>query len=53
MLNGLYRDNVNCEYLIRVPKDSKVKLSFKLFQLEMSVDCHFDYLEVCFENICF
>lgn len=38
--------NVDCRYLIKIPKDSKMTITFTLFKLEGGEDCHFDYVEV-------
>lgn len=37
---------MNCHYLIRLPKDSRIKLHFESFSLEEGPDCMFDYIEI-------
>ena len=41
-----YDDNLNCEWVIRVPPNDRIKLTFHQFELEHEQDCEFDYLEV-------
>lgn len=44
--NGAYQKNLFCEFLIRMPVDSRIQIKFKSFELEESRDCDFDYIEV-------
>jgi len=48
--NGVYRNNLLCEYLIRLPAGSRIQIKFKSFELEESRDCEFDYIEVSAET---
>ncbi|XP_063696850.1 cubilin homolog [Culicoides brevitarsis] len=41
-----YPNNVECDYLIRQPKNVKIQLTIMEFHLEDSSDCNFDYLEI-------
>uniref|UniRef100_A0A182INM1 Uncharacterized protein n=1 Tax=Anopheles atroparvus TaxID=41427 RepID=A0A182INM1_ANOAO len=42
----LYPNNLNCEYLIKLPVGSRVDIRFTRFHLEQSESCKFDYLEI-------
>lgn len=42
--DGRYKANLMCEYVIRQPADSRVRVRFERFQLEHSADCVFDYV---------
>lgn len=44
--DGLYMRNIDCRYLIKIPMDSKMTITFSLFKLEGGTECSFDYLEV-------
>lgn len=46
LLNGVYPKNIICEYAIRMPKDNRIRISFKEFELENNRNCNFDYVEV-------
>lgn len=46
MQDGSYPKNIECHYVIKLPKDSKMKLTFLSFKLEDSHSCNFDYVEV-------
>ncbi|GAB0086814.1 Cubilin [Sergentomyia squamirostris] len=41
-----YPHNIVCEYAIKYPKGSKVRITFKSFELEGSEGCRYDYVEV-------
>ncbi|XP_059613843.1 cubilin homolog [Phlebotomus argentipes] len=41
-----YPHNLLCEYSIKYPKGSKIRLTFKSFQLEVAEECRFDSLEL-------
>lgn len=43
---GRYEHNLNCHYLIRLPKDSRIKVHFESFNLEEGPSCIFDYVEI-------
>lgn len=44
-----YEDGVNCEWLIKMPLNQKIKLTFiKKFHINQSVHCLLDFLEVSF-----
>lgn len=44
--NGAYPKNIECHYLIKLPKDTKIRLTFLSFSMESSQSCSFDYVEV-------
>lgn len=44
--DGSYPKNIECHYLIKLPKDSKMTLTFLTFNMEDSHSCNFDYVEV-------
>uniref|UniRef100_A0A182M8Q1 Cubilin n=1 Tax=Anopheles culicifacies TaxID=139723 RepID=A0A182M8Q1_9DIPT len=44
--DNVYPNNLNCEYLIKVPVGSRVEINFNKFHLEQSEACKFDYLEI-------
>lgn len=44
--NGSYLSNMLCEYKIKTSPDTKIKIDFKLFRLERSFLCKFDYLKL-------
>lgn len=44
--DGKYKHNLACDYLIRMPKDSRVRLTFQKFKLESSPNCKFDKVEI-------
>lgn len=44
--DGTYPKNIECHYLIKLPKDSKMTLTFSTFKMEDSHSCNFDYVEV-------
>ncbi|KAL9700067.1 hypothetical protein quinque_003508 [Culex quinquefasciatus] len=44
--DNLYPHNLNCEYLIQLPKGSQITVQFSRFHLESSDSCKFDYLEI-------
>ncbi|XP_053675116.1 cubilin homolog [Anopheles nili] len=44
--DNLYPNNLNCEYLIKLPIGSRVEIKFSKFHLEQSDGCKFDYLEI-------
>lgn len=48
MENGQYQSNLNCHYLIKMPRNtqSPIKLTFLTFHLEGDGSCPFDYVEV-------
>lgn len=46
MQNGGYMHNLLCHYLIRLPKNSRIKIQFQTFALEASSSCSFDYLDI-------
>ncbi|XP_068081387.1 cubilin [Anabrus simplex] len=46
MENGVYRHNLDCEWIIQVPAGSRIRITFDTFELESSRDCRFDMLEV-------
>lgn len=48
--DGLYPKDLLCHYLIRVSKESRIRLTFKSFALEPNSLCSFDYLEVNLER---
>ncbi|XP_052870861.1 cubilin homolog [Anopheles cruzii] len=43
---SVYPNNLNCEYLIKLPVGSRVDITFTKFHLEQSESCKFDYLEI-------
>lgn len=43
---GRYPRDLRCEYVIRMPSESRVKVTFISFNMEMSSDCYSDYLQV-------
>lgn len=47
--NGAYQRNLLCEYLIRMPTESRIQIKFKSFELEESRDCEFDYIDVSYK----
>lgn len=44
--NGVYPKNLICHYVIRLPKDNHIAITFNSFDLEDSSTCMFDYVEV-------
>uniref|UniRef100_A0A182RN21 Cubilin n=1 Tax=Anopheles funestus TaxID=62324 RepID=A0A182RN21_ANOFN len=44
--DNVYPNNLNCEYLIKLPIGSRVEIKFSKFHLEQSESCKFDYLEI-------
>lgn len=44
--NGLYLSNLLCEYKIKTSLDTKIKIDFKLFKLEQSFRCKYDFLKI-------
>uniref|UniRef100_A0A182Y0Z6 Cubilin n=1 Tax=Anopheles stephensi TaxID=30069 RepID=A0A182Y0Z6_ANOST len=44
--DNVYPNNLNCEYLIKLPIGSRVEIRFSKFHLEQSEGCKFDYLEI-------
>uniref|UniRef100_A0A182NM22 Cubilin n=1 Tax=Anopheles dirus TaxID=7168 RepID=A0A182NM22_9DIPT len=44
--DNLYPNNLNCEYLIKLPIGSRVEIKFSKFHLEQSESCKFDYVEI-------
>lgn len=48
MENGQYLNNLDCHYLIKMPRNSQspIKLKFLSFHLEGDGMCPFDYVEV-------
>lgn len=46
MKDGSYPKNLMCDYVIRLPKDSRISITFRTFQLEDASTCMFDYVEV-------
>lgn len=44
--DGVYLKNQLCHYLIRLPKDNRISITFTKFNLEESNTCIFDYIEV-------
>lgn len=48
MKDGAYPKNLMCHYVIRLPTDNRIRLTFKSFSLEDSSTCIFDYVEVSF-----
>ncbi|KAM3968031.1 cubilin [Aphomia sociella] len=44
--NGLYLNNLICEYKIKTSPDTKIKIEFKSFSLERSIRCIYDYLKI-------
>lgn len=41
-----YKHNVGCAWTIRTDLNKVLKLTFKMFKLELSVDCYYDFLQV-------
>lgn len=41
-----YPNNLECEYLIKQPKDTKIRLEVLQFHLEEGTECKFDALEI-------
>lgn len=52
--DGKYKHNIICDYVIQLPKDSRVRIVFKTFVLEDSDGCKFDKVEVnvCIKIVC-
>ncbi|XP_026748193.2 cubilin [Galleria mellonella] len=44
--NGLYLNNLLCEYKIKTGPDTKIKIEIKSFNLERSLKCIYDYLKI-------
>ena len=44
--DGKYKHNLMCDYVIRMPINTRVRLEFKKFELEESASCKFDKLEI-------
>lgn len=51
IVTGSYKNNLVCDYVIRMPKDTRIKLEFMSFKLEESSTCKFDRLEVSWKNL--
>lgn len=50
--DGSYPKNLICHYVIRLPIDNRISVTFKSFQLEDNSACMFDYVEVlCYRNL--
>lgn len=49
--DGVYPLNTICRYVIELPKDSRIAVTFKSFQMETSSACQFDFVEVCTHHI--
>ncbi|XP_065052552.1 cubilin-like isoform X5 [Rhopilema esculentum] len=43
---GNYEDSQSCEYIIRTGRNRKLALDFDLFDLEITSDCRYDYIEI-------
>lgn len=39
-----YKDNLDCYWTIRAPLNFRIKLEFRIFSLENSVDCQNDFI---------
>lgn len=46
--DGKYKHNIICDYVIQLPKESRIRIEFKKFALEDSSSCKFDRVEVMF-----
>lgn len=44
--NGVYPKNIECHYIIKLPKGMRIHLTFLSFSMESSLSCKFDYVEV-------
>ncbi|XP_055601686.1 cubilin homolog [Uranotaenia lowii] len=44
--DNFYPHNLNCEYLIQLPAETKIEIKFNRFHLEASDSCKFDYVAV-------
>lgn len=44
--DGEYPPEVTCEYRIKLPDKSRIKITFLTFSLEEAIDCAADYVEV-------
>lgn len=44
--DGRYPRNLQCEFVIRMPVDSQMRLTFREFDLEYHENCEFDYVAV-------
>lgn len=44
--DGSYPKNIECHYVIKLPKDTRIQLTFLSFKMEDSQGCNFDYIEV-------
>lgn len=49
--DGKYKHNMVCDYVIQLPRESRVRIEFKKFALEDSSTCKFDKVEVSFEYL--
>lgn len=43
---GEYPPEITCEYKIKVAEETRIKITFLMFNLEESSDCSADYVEV-------
>lgn len=46
--DGLYPSEITCEYKIKLPNESRIKITFLSFALEESSDCTADYVAVSY-----
>lgn len=46
MKDGEYHNNIECEYLIKMPPGSRIEVEFTDFSLEYHSECSFDFLEL-------
>ncbi|XP_045763527.1 cubilin homolog [Maniola jurtina] len=44
--NGVYLNNLICEYKIRTRPDTRIHIEFKSFNLEKSLTCKYDFLKI-------
>jgi cubilin len=44
--DGKYKHNLLCDYVIRMPTNSRIRLEFVKFDVEDSANCKFDKVEV-------
>lgn len=44
--DGKYKHNLLCDYVIRMPLNTRIRLEFKKFGLEESATCKFDKIEI-------
>ena len=45
-IDGKYQHNLVCDYIISMPENNRVSIEFSLFNLEESLSCKFDAIEV-------